>query len=268
MAKLLNLNVNFISVVDDGANRKPMIYKNDIGDKARFDLPIRYDVQKMDEKQIVYGIVYEPDTVDTQNDWADAPTIERAAHDFLIKGKVRMVDTMHDYTPIDGGVVESFIKNGEAKNYPEAKDGAWLVAIKLDQATAQKVKSGEYRGLSLSGTALPSDEKRKSSGQSSADLSPAQLIQNLKNAQQWPASYDQPGPEGATMTDIFNAIQANCDDKGIMVGNQMGVLDALAAKLAQASPNGSPATGEKSARIIKNSSSACILKRAKITPLT
>lgn len=161
MAKLLNLNVNFISIVDDGANRKPIVYKNDAGDQARFDLPIRI-VKSDEEKGLIYGVVYEPDTVDTQGDWADGPTIERAAHDFLIKGKVRMVDTMHDYSPIDGGVVESFIKNGEAKNYPDAKDGSWLVAIKPDDMTKMKVKSGEYRGISLSGTALPSDEKRKS----------------------------------------------------------------------------------------------------------
>lgn len=162
MAKLLNLNVNFISVVDDGANRKPIVYKNDAGDLARFEFPLRL-AKADDEKGIIYGVVYEPDTVDTQGDWADGATIERAAHDFLVKGKVRMVDTMHDYSPIDGGVVESFIKNGEAKNYPEAKDGAWLVAIKPDDMTKMRVKSGELRGLSLSGTALPSDEKRKSS---------------------------------------------------------------------------------------------------------
>ena len=68
MAKLLNLNVNFISIVDDGANRKPLIYKNDAGDQARFDFPIR--IAKADEeKGIIYGVVYEPDTVDTQGDW-------------------------------------------------------------------------------------------------------------------------------------------------------------------------------------------------------
>ncbi|HEY3875550.1 MAG TPA: XkdF-like putative serine protease domain-containing protein [Candidatus Kapabacteria bacterium] len=176
MAKLLNLNVNFISIVDDGANRKPIVYKNDLGDQARFDLPIR--IAKADvEKGIIYGVVYEPDTTDTQGDWADAPTIERAAHDFLIKGKVRMVDTMHDYTPIDGGVVESFIKNGEANNYPDAKDGAWLVAIKPDDMTKMKVKSGEYRGISLSGTALPDNEKRKSS-----DAPTARIIKNSSSA--------------------------------------------------------------------------------------
>ena len=177
MAKLLNLNVNFISIVDDGANRKPIVYKNDTGDQARFDLPIRI-VKSDEEKGLIYGVVYEPDTVDTQGDWADSATIERAAHDFLIKGKVRMVDTMHDYTPIDGGVVESFIKNGEAKNYPDAKDGAWLVAIKPDDMTKMKVKSGEYRGLSLSGTALPDNEKRKSKEQPPA----ARIIKNSSKA--------------------------------------------------------------------------------------
>ena len=176
MAKLLNLNVNFISVVDDGANRKPMIYKSADSSHIQFEFPIQFAKADV-EKGIIYGVVYEPDSVDTQGDWADSDTIERAAHDFLIKGKVRMVDTMHDYTPIDGGVVESFIKNGEAKNYPEAKDGAWLVAIKPDDMTKMRVKSGELRGLSLAGTALPDNEKRKQ-----AEPSAARIIKNSSKA--------------------------------------------------------------------------------------
>jgi hypothetical protein len=182
MAKLLNLNVNFISVVDDGANRMPIIYKNDAGDQVRFDLPLRL-LKADEEKGIIYGVVYPPNTVDTQGDWADAPTIERAAHDFLLKGKVRMVDTMHDYTPIDGGVVESFIKNGEAKNYPDAPDGSWLVAIKPDDMTKMRVKSGELRGLSLAGTALPDNEKRKTkSSSTTADQSAARIHKNSSKA--------------------------------------------------------------------------------------
>ena len=88
-----------------------------------------------------------------------------------------MVDTMHDYTPIDGGVVESFIKSGEAKNYPKAKDGAWLIAIKPDDMTKMKVKSGEYRGISLSGTAMPDNEKRKQ-----AESPTARIIKNSSTA--------------------------------------------------------------------------------------
>lgn len=39
-------------------------------------------IQKNDMQRIVLGIVYEPDTVDLQGDFSDAPTIEKACHEF------------------------------------------------------------------------------------------------------------------------------------------------------------------------------------------
>lgn len=150
MGQLIDLNVNFISLVDKGANRKPLVYKSDDG-SVRFEFPFRV-LKSDDEKGIVYGVVYEPDTVDTQGDWADAVTIERAAHGFMEAGKVRMVDRQHNYDPTEGAVVESFIKNGEARNYPDAKDGAWLVAIKPSEMIKSDIKSGKIAGFSLAGT--------------------------------------------------------------------------------------------------------------------
>ncbi|MGQ7174092.1 XkdF-like putative serine protease domain-containing protein, partial [Escherichia sp. R-CC3] len=38
-----------------------------------------------EEKRLVYGIVYEPDTLDAHGDFTDAETIEKAAHEFMLK---------------------------------------------------------------------------------------------------------------------------------------------------------------------------------------
>ncbi len=255
MPRLTKFRVHFISVLktEDPANRKSAIYKSADGKDFQFNIQIKH-LRKDAKEGLIYGTVYEPDVKDTQDDWADADSIRDAAHSFLVEKRVNMVDVDHSYEPGSGTVVESFIKNGADSRFPDTKDGAWTVVIKLSAEAAKNID--EVKGLSMAGggqydtTAMePKSSARvkkdgfKNKEAAPADATPEQLIQNLKDADQWPANYDDAtgddgdADDGVTMTQIFQAIQDNCDAKGITMSNGYGVLDALAAKLADAPPD-------------------------------
>lgn len=108
-----------------------------------------------DEKQIVIGEVYVPydpsdaSTVDTQNMYATAEEIEKAAYEFM--EKYRQIDKQHNFKPGYGVVVESYIaKAGD----PMFKEGSWVLGVRVtDNDVWSKIKSGEITGFSLAGSA-------------------------------------------------------------------------------------------------------------------
>lgn len=150
---LKNLDVAFISLVNKGANGKEIIFKS--AKKSTPNLTKQFKIIKTDdEKRLVYGTVYEPDTVDSQGDTASAEVIEKAAHNFLFLLKNKNVDSQHDFVADDGAVVESFILRAADPMFPDTKIGSWVVAIKVaNDETWSLVKSGEIAGLSLAGLA-------------------------------------------------------------------------------------------------------------------
>lgn len=174
---LKNIDVAFISLVNKGANGKEIIFKRNTpptplpatqgrhteGSSIKKAFTI---IKTDDEKRLVYGTVYEPDTVDSQGDTASAEVIEKAAHNFLFLLKNKNVDTQHDFVADDGAVVESFILRAADPMFPDTKIGSWVVAIKVaNDETWALVKSGEIAGLSLAGlaaTEVPQDETEKS----------------------------------------------------------------------------------------------------------
>jgi len=151
MAKLKNLLVQFISLVDKAANHREFIWKGEDGFTGTIQ------IRKVDdEKRMVYGVVYTPDEVDSQGDYADALTIERAAHEFLKQQLLHNVDTQHDFQPERGYVAESWMirEDGTDPLFPDDKAGTWCVGIKVeDDETWTAVKAGDLKGLSLAGTA-------------------------------------------------------------------------------------------------------------------
>lgn len=110
-----------------------------------------------DEKQIAYGIVYEPGVPDSWGDFMSAETIERAAHNFLANGLVSAIDTEHDLQDNGCLVVESFIARKDDPDFPV---GAWVMGVYVPDADMwAKVKKGEIGGLSLYGQAYRADEE-------------------------------------------------------------------------------------------------------------
>ncbi len=153
--RLKNLNVEFISIVDAGANQRTVIYKNrdieEIGDQIQKQISFR---KSDDDKRLLYGVVYAPGEVDAHEDTMTAEEIEKAAHAFLAAGKTNRVDKQHDENPDKGFVVESSILKGEHPDFPNDPEGTWYVVLKVtDDETWQQVKDGDLKGLSMQGYA-------------------------------------------------------------------------------------------------------------------
>lgn len=110
-------------------------------------------VEKAEEdRQIVFGVVLEPGTVDAQGDTLKAETIEIAAHRWLAKFQDRGL--MHNK------IINSKIEIYESYIAPvnltmggqKVKKGTWLLMYHvLDSALWKKIKSGELTGFSMGG---------------------------------------------------------------------------------------------------------------------
>lgn len=112
-------------------------------------------VQKKDEdRNIVFGVVLEPDEVDAHGDTIDAQTIARAAHLWLARRQDRGL--MHRRI-INGKVeiYESFIAPAAFTiNGQRVKKGTWLLMLHvLDAALWKDIKAGKMTGLSMGGFA-------------------------------------------------------------------------------------------------------------------
>lgn len=107
------------------------------------------------EKQIVYGVVLEPDYFDAQGDMMTAEEIEKTAHKYM--ESVRKVGRRHTGL-VDATPVESFIAPQEMRfeggpyGTQVVKKGSWVLGVKVnDPVQWEKVKKGEYRAFSVGG---------------------------------------------------------------------------------------------------------------------
>lgn len=149
--KLKNLQVSHVSYVENGANqRKFFLTKSE--EQPNFEKPVRVIKSDDEAERLVYGIVYEPDTIDAHGDFADEKTIEKAAHEFMLK--YRQIDKNHDFVAGVGEVVESYIAPADMElNGEPVKKGTWILTTKADEETWEAVKKGEFQGYSLAGVA-------------------------------------------------------------------------------------------------------------------
>lgn len=161
---LKDVQVLFISLVDKGANKRTVIWKNaaETAPTMGRTIPIR----KIDEeKRLVYGIVYAPDEEDTQGDAMTGPEIEKMAYGFMKAGRTRNVDQQHDYEADEGFVAESWLIRKGDPMFPEEPEGAWAVAIKVENDDAwKKVKNGEITGLSMGGFGKAEEVEKNAKG--------------------------------------------------------------------------------------------------------
>ena len=109
-------------------------------------------------KQIVYGVVSEPDSVDDEGDVMSAETIEEAAHAFLQKHRLlsdsHQRDAKGTLIQADAEIVESFVAPTDYEVAGETiKKGSWVMAVKINSPELwYAVSSGEYDAFSIGGT--------------------------------------------------------------------------------------------------------------------
>jgi len=109
--------------------------------------------KKAKEKQVVYGVVFEPGYVDADDEWIDKDDVEDAAHEYLMN--YRNVKLSHTHGLNDRvKVVESYVAPLDFDiNGQHIKEGSWIVAVKIfDDELWQQVEK-DIVGFSAGGTA-------------------------------------------------------------------------------------------------------------------
>lgn len=111
----------------------------------------------IDDKQIVIGVVLQPEVVDAQGDIMSAAVIEKAAHTFLANyNKATRLGLQHKV--FKGGMfdlVESYLAPMDMSiGSMVVKSGSWIMAVKvLDADIWKAVKDGKIKGFSIGGKA-------------------------------------------------------------------------------------------------------------------
>lgn len=110
------------------------------------------------EEQIVYGVVYEPDTVDAQGDKASAEEIRKAAYHFMENGQSFKV--MHKGKKVDVKILENYIApvdfelDGCGR---KVKKGSWVLVTRvMNKKLWEGIKDGKLTGYSMAGYAKTS----------------------------------------------------------------------------------------------------------------
>lgn len=172
---LPELQVEYVSAVDTPAQDSEWVIAKDAedpdGNEHRWKSEVTLYVSKSGErkdddvKQVAFAPVLIPKEADKQGDVIPMPAIEDAAHTYL--AEARKVDSDHDLREGKGVPVESWTlkqdttfdlpDGSESRTYPK---GTWVMGIKFDDPTWERVESGDLSGLSIYGGAKPVDVER------------------------------------------------------------------------------------------------------------
>ena len=127
-------------------------------DEIEFEKSVPFII-KSEDQHIVCGIIYEPDTPDTDGDQADAETIQKAIFDWMAnepKFKINHKKNFLGYKILECYIAPSTLDiNGH-----EIKKGTAILTLKiLDESVWADIKEGRLTGFSMSGTAERVEEK-------------------------------------------------------------------------------------------------------------
>jgi len=156
--KLTDIAITHISLVKAGANGKAIIYKSSDKDPL---YQHQIEIKKSDdERGVIYGIVYAPNEVDTDGEYAEADEIIKAAYNFMKSKNTRNVDKQHSFNNEEAFIAESWIVKENDSIFPDEPVGSWAVAIQLeDEQLKKSAKDGDIAGISMAGTALKKEDK-------------------------------------------------------------------------------------------------------------
>lgn len=159
--RIKNARITHISLVKRGANKMPVLYKND--GKFEMQTVVKTGDNFMEEG-LLTALVYVPESVDSQGDIASADVIKDMAHNFLANGG--NIDINHNLDTLSkdkARVAETFlVQKGDTrfdgiKDYdgkPVASEGAWAVVLKiLDPDLRKNYREDGWQGVSMFGQA-------------------------------------------------------------------------------------------------------------------
>lgn len=149
--ELKNANISYVSLVTKGANgRQFAIMKSESAKQPNISKQVPI-LKTEEEKQLVTGVVYEPDVEDSHGDKMTAEEIEKAAYTFM--ENYQHIDKQHDEIAGKGTVVENWIaKSDMTVGEQEVQAGTWLMTVRVDDVdTWEEIKKGEVTGFSMGG---------------------------------------------------------------------------------------------------------------------
>lgn len=98
-----------------------------------------------DAKQIVYGVVLEPNEIDSHGDTITMEEVEKAAHGYALTPMV--IGDGHT-KKAKAQSIETFVYNPEVLK--EVKPGSWVMAVKVHSKKLWKgIQDGDYTGFSI-----------------------------------------------------------------------------------------------------------------------
>ena len=155
--KLSDVTVVAVSVVKSPANKKGLLFSKSEDGSSNVELNAQFIGDPNNPEKILYGIVYEPDTVDSQGDFMDSASIKKSAEDYL--ANYRAIDTEHNMLAGVGTVVQSYIAPQDLTICEKSvKAGSWIMAVKVNDETWNQYVSGEITGFSMFGMARVVEE--------------------------------------------------------------------------------------------------------------
>lgn len=180
--ELQDVTITHVSYVKRGANQKPFLLakSEDIPKTPDLELNVKVAMSADEEKQLLYGIVYEPDEIDAHGDMMSAEEIEKTAHEFI--EYYRNIDTEHNLMAGAGSVVESYIAPDDMTvNGSVVKKGSWILVTKATDEIWEEYKSGDVTGYSMYGIARKTISKEPEVGWLQKKLESLGIIKSFKD---------------------------------------------------------------------------------------
>ena len=148
-----------------------------------------------DEQHYVTGVVYEPDTDDTQGDYMTAEEIQKAAYWYMENGQ--NVDIQHSFQPFSGATtVESWVTKSDQKiGDQDIQKGTWMMTMKI----TDPVKKGDITGFSMGGSGTYVEDAADPD-----EVEKAEKKGVLAKLKKWLSGDDEPVQKGQVL-DRFNA---------------------------------------------------------------
>lgn len=162
--RIIKASVQFISLCPRGANRCPVMYKEDGQGHKLIDIDTLVKATPgFDEQGELLAVVYPANLVDAQGDYADEAVVKQMLYDAAKRGEE--IDIRHDGKPVGNDrafVAERFIvqkgdpRFADFKTYegkPVDVTGSWATVLKIeDPKLREAYRKGEWNGVSMGGT--------------------------------------------------------------------------------------------------------------------